>query len=74
MEVSEEIQFMTMAASGNGALSRDAIHSLGSLAAGRDKTSRYLEDVLEEFYLQETGERTKLSRLKGALQNCACLN
>ncbi len=74
MESSREIEMMIRAASGSGALSRDAIHSLGSLAARSVLPVRRLEDVLKEVSPKSPEERDRLNRVKDATQNNSYLD
>lgn len=74
MASSQEIQMMVKAASCSGGLSRDAIHSIGSLAARSVRPERCLEDVLEELDPKDQGGLEKLRRIKTAAQNSSYLD
>lgn len=74
MATSLEIQMMIKAASCSGGLSRDAIHSIGALAARSARPGRCLEDVLEDLDPKDQGGLEKLRRIKNATQNSSYLD
>lgn len=74
MAASQEIQMMIKAASCSGGLSRDAIHSIGALAARSSRPERCLEDLLEELDPKDQGGLEKLRRIKNAAKSSSYLD
>ncbi len=74
MASTQEIQLMIKAASFSGGLSRDAIHSIGSLASSAVRPQRCLEDLLEELDPKDQGGLDKLRRIKNAAKGSSYLD
>jgi len=74
MASEQEIQTMIRAASCSGGLSRDAIHSIGSLASRSARPKRCLEDLLEELDPMDQGGLKKLRRIKNAAEGSSYLD
>jgi len=73
MASSQEIEMMIKAAC-SGGLSRDAIHSLGSLASKSAEPRRRLEDILEELDPKDREGLDRLRKVKESMQNSAYLD